>query len=135
MTITIDIAPKTTQVEVKGYGKFAVRPLGAGEELEINRIHRELIAFNAEIDTLRPLVDAEKEGTASKEEIEEGLGKVAKISEKIQELSDQHLAIIRRTFSGKASEIDKLFNELSGAQLMDIYRRANEEKIEEGDGN
>lgn len=111
MTIEyIDIKPTTTKVTIGDYGEFTIRKFGAGEELELARIAREISEMSDGVKELDEYKDIE--ATKDKEKIAEAQKKISESMAKIQDLQNRQYALLRAVVNAEDEKtIDRLFNE------------------------
>lgn len=122
--ITIEMKPITNEVEIPGYGKFEISPLGAGAEAEIIVAYRELKQAKEDTKKYDELVEKEEKGELDKNSKEykdaiEAFRKVTELADHIRELS---LEKLRAVIKGK--NVDKLFNDFTYEQLNEIHEKA-----------
>lgn len=121
----IEMKPIKIEVEIADYGKFYVSPLGAGAEAEIRIITRELLDKIENDKQYDVLVNKEKNGekldTTSEEYIKalEDLAQTAKLGDRVKDITIEKM---KNVFKG--DKVDKLFEDFTYDQIMEIYNKA-----------
>ena len=124
-SMKIELTLKKTQVEVPDYGTFEVSPFGAGAEAEIRIAMRELDDAMKTNENFSDLIKREENGEEidrESAEYKEALEHFKNTSKKVEEVKDLTLTKLRGVIKGK--NVDKLFNDFTYEQLMELYGRA-----------
>lgn len=118
MTIEhINLQPNTTKVSIGDYGEFTIRKFGAGEELELSRIAREITELGEEMNDMDEYKEAEKNG--DKEKTAEGMKKLQEAMDKIHKLQNEQFELLKGVVSAKdENQVKRLFNENSTVELF-----------------
>ena len=117
MTIEyIDLKPQTTTVKLGDYGEFTIRKFGAGEELELQRIAREITEMSDSMKALGSVKEIEESGDEKK--IAETRGIIAENMQKIHELQARQLKLLQAVVSGEPEAVERLFNENGVVELF-----------------
>ena len=123
MTITINLKQNTKTVKFGDYGTFTVRPMGAGEELELTRLQREMAEMGENLQNMDEYKEAEKNG--DKEKVAEGMAKLREMTAKAQEAKAKQIEIFKACVTAKdQASVDRLFNENSLEDLAKAIRGA-----------
>lgn len=128
MTIKIEMKPITCEIEIPGYGKFQVKPMGAGAEAEIRVISRELEEKDEIVKQFDELVEKEKNGEKldrNSEEYQACLKAYSEIGKVVDTLRDKTYEKMREVFSGE--KVEQLFNDFTYEQIAKIYREATKD--------
>lgn len=105
---TITFQPRISQVDSGTYGILRVRPLGAGEGLELARIHRQRGELFAEADELK-----------KEENLEIKNDRLQKILGDIQKLSEAELALYKNCVQGDdKTKVKRFFEENNLADIV-----------------
>jgi hypothetical protein len=122
--MTITYVPKNNKktIEVEGYGKFTVRPYGAGEELQVRANMRELNEVQAEAEALLE----KHKGKAKNAKIPEADQKtLAKLLARTDELIVETHELLKGTISSETEgAVDRLFKELDRTEIRRIIDAA-----------
>lgn len=116
MTFKLELKQTSYKVDTgEPFGIFSVRPLGAGEQLEMSRIQRNIYNINERIQKLSELTTKTE---ATKEEIDEAQKEIESLSEEIYEDSRTLSEILKSQItSAKRGMVDKLFNTVEIAEI------------------
>lgn len=120
----IEIAPKKTKVEIPDYGTFEISPFGAGAEAEIRIAMRELNEL-MEDKSFEGIIKREEQGEdvdKDSEEYKNALEHFKKANKKIEEVKDLTVSKLKNVIKGENK--DKLFQDFTQEQLMEIYNKA-----------
>lgn len=135
--ISIDAKPLETEIEIKGYGIFRVRRLGAGQEAEATaRLDEARSSIDSIAKRYKALFDKEKELVKNKDEL--GLSELKKSpayqkamaeqkasSEKLEAVMGYVNKVHLGLWSSDDSEaLTRLFNDFTFKQLGQFYRQA-----------
>ena len=122
--ITIEMKPIINEVEIPGYGKFEVSPLGAGAEAEIMVAFRELKEARDKAKEYDYLIDKEKKNELDKEsqEYKDALGAYKNVTELADRVRSLTLEKLRAVIKG--DNVEKLFQDFTYEQLNEIHDRA-----------
>lgn len=123
--IKIEMKPTQYEVEVPGYGKFKISPLGAGAEAEIRMRFRELDDLMQESNKFKYIADKENAGEEVDKESEEykaAIESLKKCAAGVDRLRDTIIEKLRCVIKG--DNVDKLFDELSYEQILELQKRA-----------
>lgn len=123
--IKIELKPVTYQIEIPEYGVFDVSPLGAGAEAEIRMCFREVDELVAETKKFTDLTDKEKAGEEvdkESQEYKDCMKALQDASKGIDKLRDTIIDKMRGVFKGKG--VEKLFNDFSYEQILEIHSKA-----------
>lgn len=122
--MTIKYIPKNNKkaVDVEGYGKFYVRPYGAGEELQVQANMRELNEIQREAQNL---LESYKNADKNEELTAEDKKVLAELQDRTSELTIETHEILKGTItSDTEGAVDKLFRELDRAEIRHIIDAA-----------
>lgn len=123
--IKIEMKPTQYQIEIPGYGVFDVSPLGAGAEAEIRCRFRELDELMEKTKQYQNIVDKEKAGEEvdkDSEEYKECIGALQNASKGVDNLRDTIIEKMQSVIKGK--NVDKLFNDFTYEQILEIHKTA-----------
>ncbi len=122
--MTITYIPKNNKktIEVEGYGKFTVRPYGAGEELQVRANMRELNEITAEAQELLEKAKSRSKDEKTPEEEQKAL---ARLQNRTDDLVAETHEILKGTITSEAEgAVDKLFRELDRKEIRAIIDTA-----------
>lgn len=123
--MTITYVPKNNKktIEVEGYGKFTVRPYGAGEELQVRANMRELNEIQM---AAQGLLEKYKDSKSKDDRISEADQKTLKeLQERTEELTVETHEILKGTITSETEgAVDKLFRELDRTEIRHIIDAA-----------
>lgn len=126
--IKIEMQPTKYQIEIPGYGKFDVSPLGAGAEAEIRCAFRELDDYMSKTKEYQDLIDKEKAGEEidkESQEYKDCLNAFQEASNSVERLRDTIIKKMRNVFKGE--NVDKLFDDFTYDQIIEIHKKATKE--------
>lgn len=128
--IKIEMKPTQYQIEIPDYGVFDVSPLGAGAEAEIRCLFRELdeAMENTKKPEFKALADREKAGEEidkESQDYKDFIEAYKKGSEVIEKLRETVMEKMRNVIKGK--NVDKLFNDFTYEQILEIHKKATRE--------
>lgn len=111
---TITFQPRIVKVDTGEYGVLRIRPLGAGEGLELARIHRE-----------RGDLFAKADGLKTEENLEIKNAKLQKILADVQKLSENELNLYRNCVNGEdKAKTKRFFEENNLADIVKFLEQA-----------
>ena len=116
--------PIKYELEIPGYGKFEVSPLGAGAEADIRILSRKLDEATEQTKAFDDLVEKEKNGEKldhNSEEYKKCMEAYRVAGEAVDALRDTLYEKLRNVFKGE--NVDKLFNDFTYDQLAEIHRK------------
>lgn len=122
--MTITYVPKNNKkaIEVEGYGKFTVRPYGAGEELQVRANMRELNAIQAEAQELLEKYRGKDKADKISNTDQKAL---ARLQNRTEELTVETHEILKGTITSEVEgAVDKLFKELDRTEIRNIIDAA-----------
>ena len=118
MTVKITLTPNTKEVEVKGYGTFTVRPLGAGESLQFRSYDREAGELLKKTNDLVPTEDI------TEEELGKRMVEIQEVQKQVDELGAKMVELVRSCFTATTKEneegLERLFAERSLFEIRHI---------------
>lgn len=122
--ITIEMKPIINEIEIPGYGKFEVSPLGAGAEAEIMVAFRELKEARDKAKEFDYLIEKEQKNELDKESQEykdalEAYKNVTELADRVRSLTLEKLRAVI-----KGDNVEKLFQDFTYEQLNEIHDRA-----------
>jgi hypothetical protein len=126
--ITIEMKPITNEVEIPDYGKFSISPFGAGSEAEIRVAFRKMEEAYEDSKQYAELVERERSGEKidhNSEDYKKAIESFAKVSQCAEEAEAIATEKLRTVIKGK--NVQKLFQDFTYRQLMDLYRKATAE--------
>lgn len=122
--MTITYVPKNNKktIEVEGYGKFTVRPYGAGEELQVRANMRELNEVQAEAEAL---LEKHKDKDRNAKIPEADQKHLNKLIARTDELVVETHELLKGTIASETEgAVDKLFRELDRTEIRKIIDAA-----------
>ena len=122
--MTITYVPKNNKktIEVEGYGKFTVRPYGAGEELQVRANMRELNAIQAEAQELLEKYRGKDKADKISNTDQKAL---TRLQNRTEELTVETHEILKGTITSETEgAVDKLFKELDRTEIRNIIDAA-----------
>lgn len=122
--MTITYVPKNNKktIEVEGYGKFTVRPYGAGEELQVRANMRELNEIQAES---QALLEKHKDKDRNAQLPEADQKHLNKLIARTDELIVETHELLKGTISSETEgAVDRLFKELDRTEIRKIIDAA-----------
>lgn len=129
--IKIEMKPIKNEVEIPGYGVFFISPFGAGAEAEMNMAYRKMVELREDTKQYTKLAEDEKAGKKidkTSAEYKKAIEAFNAVSKSAEELHDLTIEKLRSVITG--DNVDKLFNDFTYTQLMDIYKQATRETEE-----
>ena len=122
--MTIKYTPRNNKktIEVEGYGKFTVRPYGAGEELQIQANMRELNEIQVEAQNiLERYKNADRNAPLNPDDKKT----LAELQSKVDELTVETHEILKSTITSETEgAVDRLFKELDRTEIRRIIDAA-----------
>lgn len=124
MTFKLTLNEAKYKVEVDGFGVFTVRPLGAGEELEMARLQREISKNASRAQHIKD--EIVKEGL-TKEEVDALVSEADELSQKIFD-NQVHLSNLFRSqiSSEKKGAVEKLFKTVQASEIVKLINKTIE---------
>lgn len=124
MTFKLTLNEAKYKVEVDGFGVFTVRPLGAGEELEMARLQRE-ISKNAS--RAQHIKDEIVKDGITKEEVDALVSETNELSQKIFENQVQLSNLFKSQISSeKNGAVEKLFKTVQASEIVKLINKTIE---------
>ena len=128
IAMKIEMTPRKYKIEIPEYGEFEVSPIGAGTEAEMRVISREIKELTAETEKYKDIVEKESNGEKldqDSNEYQTALKLYKDLALKYDELRDLVYDRMRNLFKGK--NVDKLFNDFTYDQILEIHGKATKE--------
>lgn len=125
----IELAVRKYEVEIDGYGKLFVSPLGAGAEAELRVAFRELDDALKETEAFQSLLDKIEAKEAIDENSEEYKNCVkawANAEEVSNKVKDVCISKMRAVFSGE--NVEKFFQDFTYGDIKKVYDTAIKEQ-------
>lgn len=124
MTFKLTLNEAKYKVEVDGFGVFTVRPLGAGEELEMARLQREISKNASRAQYIKD--EIVKEGL-TKEEVDALVSEADELSQKIFENQVQLSNLFKSQISSeKMGAVEKLFKTVQASEIVKLINKTIE---------
>lgn len=124
MTFKLTLNEAKYKVEVDGFGVFTVRPLGAGEELEMARLQREISKNASRAQHIKD--EIVKEGL-TKEEVDALVSEADELSQKIFENQVQLSNLFKSQISSeKKGTVEKLFKTVQASEIVKLINKTIE---------